>query len=173
MKKAMRALVGALMAASLGSAAMAQSAKPCLQPSEAEDLISFVLPALMDGMARKCRPMLPGGAILGSQGGALAERYRPAAEAAWPGAKAAFLKLSGDKMINMLSDQLLRGIIAEASSAAIVGGFKAKDCATADRFVSVLEPLPPANMSSLVVLLMEIGSESAKESPMKLCKAAG
>lgn len=173
MKSVTRALIGTLMAASLGSAAVAQTAKPCLQPAEAEDLVSFIMPALMDGMARKCRPMLPGSSVLGGRGAALAERYRPTADAAWPGAKAAFLKLSGDKTIGALGDQLLRGIIAEASSAAIVGEFKAKDCAMADRFVSVLEPLPAQNMSTLVVLLMEIGAADAKESPMKLCKAAG
>ena len=111
-------LLAALVAVAMPGAAMAQ-AQACLQPKEAEDLVVFVLPSLMDGMARKCGPLLPRSAALTVSGASLAERYRPDADIAWPSAKTAFVKLSGqDKSMGFLSDSVLRSVISEASTAA-------------------------------------------------------
>jgi hypothetical protein len=160
------ALAGLFVMASAASAV--QPAPPCLQQREAEDLVVFVLPALTDAMARKCTPLLPGSATLSRSGSSLAARYRPDSNAAWPNARLAFNKLSGGDTLNFLSDEVNRKIIEEASSAAIVADFKAKDCAMIDRFIGALSPLPARNVAQLVALFMEIGEKEGK-SPMNIC----
>lgn len=150
----------------------ASAAEPCLQPREAEDLVVFVLPALTEAMARKCTPLLPSSATLTRSGVSLAARYRPDSNAAWPNAKVAFNKISGGDTLNFLSDEVNRKIIEEASSAAIVADFKAKDCAMIDRFIGALSPLPARNVAQLVALFMEVGEKEGK-SPMNICAAEG
>lgn len=162
------ALAASLIASSTASAAQ-PATEPCLQPREAEDLVVFVLPALVEAMGRKCGPLLPASATLARSGTALASRYRPDSNAAWPRAKIAFGKISGGESLTFLSDELNRKIIEEASSAAIVAEFKAKDCAMADRFMGALEPLPARNVAQLVGLFLEIG-ESEGKSPMNICR---
>jgi hypothetical protein len=163
-------LLAALLSAAMPGAAVAQSST-CLQAKEAEDLVVFVLPSLLDGMTRRCGPLLPRTAALTVSGSSLAQRYRPDADAAWPNAKTAFVKISGqEKSMGFLSDDVLRGVIQEASTAAIVSEFKAKDCTMIDRFVDALSPLPARNMGKLVALLLEVGAGEAK-SPMQICEA--
>lgn len=166
-------LVRAALAASLiagTTASVAQpAAGPCLQPREAEDLVLFVLPALVDAMRRKCGPLLPAGATLTRSGSVIASRYRADSDAAWPSAKIAFGKISGGESLTFLSEELNRKIIEEASSAAIVADFKAKDCAMVDRFLGALEPLPARNVAQLVGLFLEIGADEGK-SPMNICR---
>jgi len=173
MKRHTGRLVRAALAASLitGSAASAAQpvATPCLQPREAEDLVLFVLPSLVDAMRRKCGPMLPAGAILTRSGGEIASRYRTDSDAAWPSARIAFTKISGGQPLSFLSDELNRKIIEEASSAAIVANLKAKDCMVIDRFMGALEPLPARNVAQLVGLFLEIG-ESDGKAPMNICR---
>lgn len=162
------ALAASLIAASTASAAQ-PTAAPCLQPREAEDLVLFVLPSLVEALGRKCSPLLPASATLTRSGTALASRYRPDSNAAWPRAKMAFTKISGGDSLTFLSDELNRKIIEEASSAAIVADFKAKDCTMVDRFMGALEPLPARNVAQLVGLFLEIG-EGEGRSPMNICR---
>lgn len=162
------ALAASLVAGSMASAAQ-PAAEPCLQPREAEDLVLFMLPSLVDAMRRKCGPMLPAGAILSRSGGVISGRYRPDSTAAWPSAKIAFGKISGGEPLSFLSDELNRKIIEEASSAAIVADFQAKDCAIMDRLMGALEPLPARNVAQLVGLFLEI-RESRGKSPMNICR---
>lgn len=170
MNRGMKLLAG-LLAATMPVAALAQG-NACLQPKEAENLVVFILPSLLDGMARKCAPLLPSGAMLTRSGASLAQRYRPDADAAWPSARSAFVKIAGqDKSMGFLSDEVLRGVVEEASTAAIVADFKAKDCTMVDRFVDALSPLPARNMGKLVALLLEVGAGEAK-SPMQICEAS-
>lgn len=159
----------ALIAACVASSA-ASAAEPCLQPQEAEDLVVFVLPSLMEAMARKCGPLLPATAALSRTGTSLSTRYRPDSDAAWPSARLAFAKISGGETLTFLSDDVNRAIIEQASSAAIVAEFKAKDCKMVDRFVGALSPLPARNVAQLLSLFMEIGGKDEK-SPMNICPA--
>ena len=171
----MTRMTGRLTRAALISAFVASSAataaEPCLQPREAEDLVVFVLPALMDAMARKCSPLLPANATLSRSGTTLAARYRLDSNAAWPNAKLAFDKISGGGTLSFLSEDVNRAVIEQASSAAIVAEFKTKDCTVVDRFVGALSPLPARNVAQLVSLLMEIGGKNEEKSPMNICPA--
>lgn len=169
MKMTGRLARAALISTCVASSA-ASAAAPCLQPREAEDLVVFMLPSLMEAMARKCSPLLPGNAALSRSGVALSMRYRPESNAAWPSAKLAFDKISGGDTLSFLSEDVNRAVIEQASSAAIVAEFKAKDCTMIDRFVGALSPLPARNVAQLVSLFMEIGGKEEK-SPMNICPA--
>ena len=165
----------AAMALVLGSASPAataqQNVRPCLQPREAEDLAIFILPSLIEGMSRKCTVMLPASATLARSGASIAGRYRAESNAAWPNAKIAFGRISGENALDFLSEEVLRVVIEEATAAAIVADFKPRDCTMANRFVDILEPLPARNMGQLVALLLESGAAKDK-SGMRICPAA-
>jgi hypothetical protein len=172
MKHQVRRLARAALAGLLVFATAASATEPCLQPREAEDLVTFVLPALTDAAARKCGPLLPPDATLTRSGPALVARYRPDSVTAWSNAKVAFGKISGGETLGFLSDEVNRKVIEEATSAAIVADLKAKDCAMIDRFAGALAPLPARNVARLVALLMEVGEKGGK-SPMNICPAEG
>lgn len=170
----MTRMTGRLARAALISACAASSAasaaEPCLQPREAEDLVVFVLPSLMEAMARKCSSLLPANATLSRSGTVLSLRYRPESNAAWPSAKLAFDKISGGDALAFFNDDVNRAVIEQATSAAIVEEFKAKDCNMIDRFVGALSPLPARNVAQLVSLFMEVGGKEEKL-PMNICPA--
>lgn len=164
------ALTAALLLGSAAPALAQPDALPCLQAREAEDLATFILPALIEGMGRKCHAILPATATLSRSSAALATRYRADSNAAWPRAKSAFARISGGNMLDFLSEEVLRQVTEEATAAAIVEDFKPKDCTMANRFVDVLAPLPARNMGQLVALLLESGA-GANKSPMRICPA--
>ncbi len=86
------ALAAAALTALPGIAAAAEP--PCLTPAEFTALSSYALPSIITGTTQRCAATLPADAWLRRNGGQLAARYAAAKPAAWPGAKAAFLKLS-------------------------------------------------------------------------------
>lgn len=167
-------IAGAL---ALPGPAMAQAAKPCLTPAEAEGLVTFALPSLLDGISKQCAPSLPATASLSQSGKLIAAKYQADADRAWPVASAAFDKISGMKMANAMGEAGLRGLLQGALSAGMGEQIKPKDCVTVDRFVDILQPLPASNMARLVVAFLELGSANKSgqpsKSPLNLCPVAG
>ena len=92
----MRKLVQLMAAVLVAAPGVAQAAEPpCLTAREFTDLSSYALPSIITGTAQRCSAALGPSAFLKRSGGALASRYSAAKPAAWPGAKAAFINLSG------------------------------------------------------------------------------
>lgn len=154
MFSAHRATALVLSLAVPASAAPAQGS--CLAPAEAQALLTSFLPDIIRSLADTCRPSLPADAFLVRSGGALADRYAPEARTAWRTGRIAAAKIAGDDdLFRKLDDETARKVFAAGVSGEIAKDVKAKDCATVDRVLYALEPLPPANMSMLIGTLME------------------
>lgn len=161
-------------ALALPGMAIAQDAKPCIEPAEAQALLTFMLPGAFDALTDQCRSTLPADSVLTRSGKALAERYRPEADAAWPTAKQAFGKMSDAAMLKLLDDATLKKLVSAGIAGELPKQVKAKDCGTVDRFVAALEPLPAKNVAMLLGALIEVGSrvdsQGNRSSPFKICK---
>lgn len=176
------ALATAAVAACLPALAIAQSAKQCLTPKEAQGLITFALPDVITGVANKCSPSLPPKSYLSTNGADLAARYRAATAPNWPVAKQAmrkFIELDSD-MMAALPDDALKGFFGAGVSTAIVKEIKLEQCGDIDRLMQVVAPLPPENMSALVGILLEISTrpkaqalQNKSKMPFNICAASG
>lgn len=150
-----------------GIAAAAESAAPCLTPAEFTSLSSYALPSVITGVAQQCTQTLPGEAYLTRSGSQLAQRYAARKAASWPGAKAAFMKFSGSnaeaaQLFKAMPDESLQPLLDGIITSMIATKLPTTQCATIDRFVSLLAPLPPENTAELIALAAGLGARSGK-----------
>lgn len=150
----------------------------CLTPREFTALSTYALPSVIGGTSRACAAMLPGDAFLRRSGDQLAARYAQGKAAAWPEARAAFLKMSAAKdpgaaqLFTALPDDALQQVADAALAGIVAGKVKPGSCATIDRVVALLSPLPAENTAELIALAAGLGAKSgeAKLGKFALCK---
>jgi hypothetical protein len=150
----------ALIAALLAAAPAEQAQRPCLTEAQVEDLALFALPPLLEAAATACASALPADAYLPNGGRALARTLAAGSSTRWAGASATLSTMAKDKFPTGLSESTARGLVHDLA----LGGLKAKggqeQCGRIDRAAGLLSPLPPRNLAGLVVLAIEIGSDS-------------
>lgn len=159
----------------------AQAAEPpCLTAAEFSALSSYALPSIITGTADRCAATLPASAWLRRNGSELATRYAVAKPAAWPAAKAAFLKLGGSSanaeaanLLRSLPDTSLQPMFDTLIAGMIGQQLPTERCGMVDRVVRLLAPLPPENTAELIAVLVGIGAKSgrAKVGSFSLCPA--
>ena len=172
----MRKIFGATTTAALALLATASHAaqtvkqNPCLTAQEANALFMSVAPSMLRSLSATCAESLPAGAYLRVKGAALAERYAAPAAASKAAAIAAFNKISDGAAVDEAMFDLVTGsMIGEIAA----GQIKPADCDKASRVAELLDPLPPENLTGLIVLIMEFsGSDEKKGPPFLICKAA-
>jgi len=156
----------ALLAALPGIARAAEP--PCLSASEFSSLAGYALPNVISGTSQRCSATLSADAFLRKSGGSLATRYAERKQASWPGAKAAFLKLSAAKdddagrLLRSLPDPSLQQMIDAVMEGMVSQQIPVERCATIDRLVRLLAPLPPENTAELIALAVGLGARSGK-----------
>ncbi len=165
----MRRLVTSVALAVTALPGIAAAAEPpCLTSAEFSSLAGYALPSVISGTTQRCAATLPTGAFLRQNGRDLASRYGEGKTAAWPGAKAAFLKLSAsgssdtagifksmpDSSLQPMLDALIEGMVGQQ--------IKPERCATIDRVVRLLAPLPPENTAELIAVAAGLGSQTGK-----------
>lgn len=176
----MRRPILALAAALAAVPGIARAAEPpCLTATEFASLASYGLPSIIKGANDRCAAALPADAWLRRNGTQLSARYAAAKPRTWPGAKAAFLKLSsgGDKQ----GAELIRGLpdptqqlMLDGLIEGMVGQQLPTDrCATIDRVVRLLSPLPAENTAELIAIAVGLGAQSGRASvgKFRLCPA--
>jgi hypothetical protein len=148
---------------------LAQAAEtPCLTSSEFAGVAAYSLPSVITGTASRCAATLPANSYLRSNAPQLAARYAEEKPAAWPVAKAAFLKISAttdqaaNGVIANLPDPSLQTMMDAVIEGAVSQHIPTERCATIDALVRVLAPLPPANTAELLALAVGIGAQSGK-----------
>lgn len=157
----------------LPSQAVAQSAKSCLTPPEAEALVTYALPSAVRAVTTKCTSVLSATTALIQAGPVIAARYQVEADKAWPVARVAFDKMSGFDFTKSLGEPAARGLIDAVLGAGLAEKVKPADCPKVDRLVDILQPLPTRNMAMLIATLMEFGAaDKQKRPPFKMCSAA-
>ena len=151
---------------------VARAAEPaCLSPAEFSSLAGYALPSVISGTSQRCSATLAPDAYLSKNGKALASRYAARKDASWPGAKAAFLKLSSGK--NPDAAKLLGGVPDDSLQQmldAVMEGMASQQipverCDTIDKFVRLLAPLPPENTAELIGLTVGLASKAKTAAP--------
>ena len=165
-------LVAGIAALAISTGAMAQPAV-CVTEAEANALIGYSLPEVLQSVSNKCSPALPATSFLSSKGGQLVSTYRQGSAAHWPLAKAAFFKIGGkkaetDQVMASIPDSALQAIVTTAINVELVKNIKPADCARVDALVSNLAPLPLSNISALLVQLMAMAGPG-KNNDFNLC----
>lgn len=169
------AFAAAFLAAVPGLASAAEA--PCLTPAEFTSLAGYTLPSIINGTTQRCATTLAPGAYLRTSGKTLAARYAAQKGKHWPGAKAAFLKLSASgnndttKLFRDMPDPSLQGILDAMMEGMISQQIPLERCSTIDRVVGLLSPLPPENTAELIALAVGLGTKpGADGSPAKVGK---
>jgi hypothetical protein len=166
----------AAMTASVGTQAQAPQA-PCLTSAEARSVVSAALPDLVQAISSKCKPALAADAYLTKSGGTLASKFKSSANAAWPAAKKAVLKVGGDKaqLLASLPDETSRALLSVGINALITNGITTEKCGVTNRILAALDPLPPANFadafSAVIETEMAKPKPAGKDSPFRICPA--
>jgi hypothetical protein len=177
MMKGLRAAVAAWAALGATAAMAAQDgaakAPPCVTKAEADAILTLIAPGAIRGLAKACAPSLPATAYMKQRGDALAQRFVALSATARPQAIAAAVRLGGDKAKEMTEGPMLDLFVGTMVEAAISEAkLTAQDCTAADGIVALLDPLPPANLTGLLVELAEIGLRHDKgKVPFRICPA--
>jgi hypothetical protein len=159
---------------------MAAAAEPpCLSPSEFTALAEYALPSIITGTSQRCVTALDAGAYLPREGAQLAQRYAQRKPAAWPGAKAAFLKLSqttnadAGNLIRTLPDASLQQMLGSLMEGMVAQQVSLDRCTALDRVIGLLAPLPAQNTAELIALTVGLGAKAgrAKVGAISVCAA--
>ncbi len=159
---------GAIVATAVALAPCAALAAdpPCLTAHEFTALATYALPSAITGAVEHCSPTLPADAYLRTDGSGLAARYAANKDAAWPTAKAAFLKLAGGANPNVsdltknLPDATLQQIVDTAIVTKISEVLPVERCSTVSHLVKLLAPLPPESTAGVIALTIGLGASS-------------
>lgn len=142
-----------------GCPAMAQD---CVTEQEANGLVTYALPVVMDSAIKRCQPSLSGNGYFATQGGALVQKYAARKADAWPAAKAAFLKVgdTGDArmhdMLTRLPDQALQPFADAMVADMVASRIKPDQCVALERATRLLSSLPPENTAELFTFIVQV-----------------
>jgi hypothetical protein len=112
--------------------------------------------------------VLPADAFLRRKGSDLSNRYAVLKASSWPGARAAFVKVSSGADANMantvrgLPDTTLRTIADAYISGMVSQQLPTDRCTSVDRLIGLLSPLPPENTAELIALTVGLGAKSGR-----------
>jgi hypothetical protein len=171
-----------IAALALPSAAIGQSALPaarCIRQDEAAALVTFALPTLVHGLAQRCAAVLPPNAYLIANAGALADRYRSDADAAWPQVRRTigglFSQILGQPMPAEMNGEMLRVLAEPLLGKALAKQVHTQDCGKADAAVAAAAPLPGRNVGALAAMAILIADKKDKgiAGILHLCRDPG
>lgn len=148
----MKGIAGLLTLVAMPTAAAAQT--PCLTTSDAEAIALVAMPDIIRETGRVCTA-LPAASLVRRPSSTFLARYETAADAAWPAARAAIVKLSDPAVDMLLQSDYARPLLTSLLAPQIVGRVQPADCPTIDRLVTLLEPLPARNTAGIIVATLQ------------------
>lgn len=126
----------------------------CLTTADAEAIALVAMPDIIRETGRVCTA-LPAASLVRRPTSAFLARYDAAADAAWPAARAAIVKLSDPSVDMLLQSDYARPLLTSLFAPQIVGHVQPADCPTIDRLVTLLDPLPPRNTAGIIVATLQ------------------
>jgi hypothetical protein len=159
---------------------VAQAAEPpCLSPDEFTSLAGYALPSIISGTSQRCISTLGPSAFLRRSGPELIQRYAERKPAAWPAAKAAFLKLSSttnadaNNLIRTLPDASLQQMLDGLLQGMVSQQVPLDRCGAIDRLIGLLAPLPPQSTAEVIALAVGLGAKAgrARIGTISICAA--
>ncbi|WEK42639.1 MAG: hypothetical protein P0Y64_14815 [Candidatus Sphingomonas colombiensis] len=148
----MKRLAALLALIAMPTVASAQT--PCLTANDAEAIALVAMPDIIRETGRICTT-LPPASLVRRPSSAFLARYEAAADAAWPTARAAIVKLSDPAVDALLQSDYARPLLTSIFAPQIVGRVQSADCPTIDRLVTLLEPLPARNTAGIIVATLQ------------------
>lgn len=139
---------------------------PCLSPAEFASLSTYSLPSMISGTTQRCAASLPPDSWLSRNGAGLAQRYAALRPQAWPGAKAAFVKVAPAvnplvvDIMGKLPDETLQPLVDAWVEALVAQQLPLERCGKVDRLVRLLSPLPAESTAELLGLAIGLGAKS-------------
>lgn len=167
----------------LFSSAANAAVPPCLTAGEFTSLATYALPSMISGTSQRCATRLSANAYLRRNGSELVSRYSQRKASSWPGAKAAFLKLSAstnndaNNLIRSLPDSSMQPMLDSLMEGMISQRIPLDRCTTIDRAIGLLAPLPAENTAELIALAVGLGAKtgtstgSGKLGAISICPA--
>lgn len=159
----------ALSAALAAPAAQAATAGNCLTRPEMRAMVAYFLPSLVRSAVSTCTPHLPSDSYLVARAPNLGTALEAGQDAAWPLAKAAFLKMGGGSKdmgaVAKMPDAVLRPFVEAAIEGELVPSIKPETCSDIDRVAATLEPLPADNTVDLIAEILNLAARSDKKIP--------
>jgi hypothetical protein len=141
-------------------AAIAAEPPACIAPHDMKTLIRIALPDAIEGLADRCRPALPAGAFLPSEGMALAARYRQEAPVDPARARAAIEAATGQDLSSVASDDTVQLMARQLIGQQIAQKLPLGDCREADTLVHLAAPLHPGDMAEAIVLVLKMAPDT-------------
>jgi hypothetical protein len=164
-------------AAVLAFAASAQlsaaQAKQCLNEGDVRGLVAYALPSVAETVIERCASRLPANAYLNTRGPRLVSDLRSGQSAAWPAAREAMIKISGDAenaemfraMPEAMVGPMMEGMIADKFS----NELKPESCKDINRVLTTMTPMPAANIVDMLTAVVMIGGR--KDKKLQTCAA--
>jgi hypothetical protein len=153
--------------------ASAQTARKCVTPDEAQNVVMFALPDVMLNTVERCRPHLTPTSYLLKSGGSLANTYRAVADTAWGKAKPVLFRLINEPVMRAMPDNVVKPFFGGAVGSLAADRVQPSDCDAINRAVEALAPLPPQNMAMLIGLVIEKqgakAAASGKKDILEIC----
>lgn len=142
----------------------AASQAKCLSRAELRTGIAYVMPALMKGVVGKCAPTLSADSYLAKGGEALVSRYAGQSQGRAEDVQALFAKFGPQAGLNGADGESTAKLIESLVTVGVQSALKPESCADISAAMALLDPLPAANMNSLIELaLVKIDEDSAKK----------
>lgn len=150
------------------SGAVQAAEPPCLTAGEFTGVASYALPSVISGTAQRCATTLPTNSYLLTNSDQLVTRYAAGKPAAWPVAKAAFLRMSAatdpsaNGMIAKMPDESLKTMFDAMVEGLVAQQIPLERCDEIDGIVRLVAPLPPENTAELIAIAAGLGAQSGK-----------
>lgn len=157
----------------LPATSVAQTARQCVPQREAEALFLYMAPEVIRQTGRTCSANLPANALLLRQSGPFLAKFQTEATGAWPLARNAIARIAGQDVRQILDSQFAQPVVAAMVAPLLIQQIRAQDCASIERVVSLIEPLPARNAASLVTTILQLAGDNDAEArrrlPLTIC----
>jgi len=142
--------------AALLAAQAAPAERPCITHQEAADMAVAMLPYLVDAAALRCRAELAPDAFLNTGAAAWSARLRQDGAPRRDSAIRGLAKLGGAAPPPGVDGDVAFQFVAQMMAASMTSNIRPANCAQADTIARSLEPLPTANVASLIVAGLDL-----------------
>lgn len=142
---------------------------PCVSQSDAEAIVTAVLPDVIENVGHLCAPQLSPRALLRQTDGSFIARYRAEAELAWPHAEASLRRVLGDTPGAglLFGSSFGRPLTGTILAPVLTRNLNPADCPRLERITELIEPLPAANAAPLFVEVLQYADAARKDRSAK------
>lgn len=145
-----------LMALSQPYAAYGQT---CVPQADLSSGIVYAMPLIVQAVEGRCSATLRSDGYLALEGDELKAKFAAHQDSAWPGALRLLTQFAGSEdpsfgpLMQSLPEDALRPFVDAIVIEKIGAEIKPKDCASIERGLQLLEPLPPTGTAELIAFL--------------------